>query len=93
MTKHATLQRGAQRPFRFYTASLGCPKNTVDATGMSVLLQRVGYEAVSEPAQADLIIVNTCGFIELARQESLETLRDLTDTLRSDQRIVAAVRL
>ncbi|MGC9346859.1 MAG: 30S ribosomal protein S12 methylthiotransferase RimO [Anaerolineae bacterium] len=82
--------RGAQRPFRFYLATLGCPKNTVDANGMAVLLQRAGYQPTMDPDDADLIIVNTCGFIELAREESLETLEDLALTLRPEQRMVAA---
>jgi ribosomal protein S12 methylthiotransferase len=77
-------------PPRFYIASLGCPKNTVDANAMGILLRRAGFEATLEPHEADLVIVNTCGFIEPARQESLETMRALADQLRPDQRLVAA---
>lgn len=83
-------KRGARRPFRFYIASLGCPKNTVDSNAMGVLLQRAGCRATLEVGEADLVIVNTCGFIEAARAESLETLEDLADSLRPDQRLVAA---
>lgn len=83
-------RRGAERPFRFYIASLGCPKNTVDSSNMAVLLQRAGYDPTLEPEQADILIVNTCGFIGAARQESLDTMQDLAATLRPDQRIVAA---
>ena len=91
MTKHRSHHtRGALRPFRFYIASLGCPKNTVDSSGMAVLLQRAGYEPTLNPAEAQLVIVNTCGFIELAREESLETLQALAASLRPDQRLVAA---
>ncbi len=88
--QHPLFQRGAQRPFRFYIASLGCPKNTVDSSNMAVLLQRAGHEATLDPTLADVIIVNTCGFIGPARQESLETLQDLAANLRPDQRLIAA---
>ncbi|MBN2002612.1 MAG: 30S ribosomal protein S12 methylthiotransferase RimO [Anaerolineae bacterium] len=78
------------RPFRFYIASLGCPKNTVDSQAMATLLSRAGYEVTLQPEDADLVIVNTCGFIASARQESLDTLRDLARGLRGHQRLVAA---
>jgi ribosomal protein S12 methylthiotransferase len=83
-------KRGDKRPFRFYIASLGCPKNTVDSSNMAVLLQRAGYAPTLDAEQADVLIVNTCGFIEAARQESLETMRDLAAGLRPEQRLVAA---
>ena len=75
---------------RFHLTSLGCPKNTVDATGMTVLLQRAGYRFVERPELADVIIVNTCGFIAAARSESLETLQAFAAALRPEQRLVAA---
>lgn len=75
---------------RFYLTSLGCPKNTVDANGMVFLLQRAGYRPVEQPEQADVLIVNTCGFIAAARSESLETLQSLAAGLRPEQRLVAA---
>ncbi len=90
MRARGHYKRGAVRPFRFYIASLGCPKNTVDSNNMAVLLQRAGYVPTLDPAMADVIIVNTCGFIEPARQESLETLQDLAAGLRPDQRLIAA---
>jgi ribosomal protein S12 methylthiotransferase len=75
---------------RFYIASLGCPKNTVDSSGMAVLLQRAGYEATQQPTEADVVIVNTCGFIGPARAESLESLQELAEQSRGDQKVVAA---
>ncbi len=84
------IKRGDERPFRFYIASLGCPKNTVDSSNMAVLLQRAGYVPTLEPDLADILIVNTCGFIEAARQESLETMQDLAAGLQPEQRLVAA---
>jgi len=75
---------------RFYLTSLGCPKNTVDANGIAFLLQRAGYRPVVHAEQADVIIVNTCGFIADARRESLETLQSLAAELREDQQLIAA---
>jgi len=62
--------RPASKP-RFHLVTLGCPKNTVDTNAMAFLLQRAGYRPVAHPEQADVIIVNTCGFIADARAESL----------------------
>ena len=92
MPQHSkeNIKRGDQRPFRFYIASLGCPKNTVDSSNMAVLLQRAGYAPTLDAEQADILIVNTCGFIEAARQESLDTMQDLAAGLHPEQRLVAA---
>ncbi len=75
---------------RFYLISLGCPKNLVDSAGLATLLQRAGYVAAATPEEADLFIVNTCGFIAPAREESLDVLRELAETRRPGQRIIAA---
>jgi ribosomal protein S12 methylthiotransferase len=74
----------------YYLESLGCPKNLVDAHGMARLLKHLGYEPVADPDQAQVLIVNTCGFIEDAREESIGELRDLARGKRSDQVLVAA---
>lgn len=57
--------------------SLGCAKNQTDAEAMLALLSGVGHKIVTEPENADVIIVNTCGFIESAKQESIETLLEM----------------
>jgi ribosomal protein S12 methylthiotransferase len=75
---------------RYYLESLGCPKNLVDAHGMSRLLKQMGHRPVEEPHQAQLLIVNTCGFIEDAREESLDELRQLARQKRPGQALVAA---
>lgn len=62
--------------------SLGCPKNLVDSERMLGLLQLDGYQLVSEPAGADFVVVNTCGFIERARQESYSTIEEMLDLKR-----------
>ena len=57
--------------------SLGCPKNLVDSERMLGLLQLEGYQMVPESEGADFVIVNTCGFLQAARQESLDTIREM----------------
>lgn len=57
--------------------SLGCPKNQVDAEIMLSKLQSGGFEIVNDPAEANLIIVNTCAFIESAKKESIESILDM----------------
>jgi ribosomal protein S12 methylthiotransferase len=62
---------------RIYILSLGCAKNTVDSESMAAMLMRAGCCPVDSVEEADVIIVNTCGFIEPAREESLSELRNL----------------
>lgn len=57
--------------------SLGCPKNRVDSEVMLGVAQRAGYQHVRDPSKAEVIVVNTCGFIEEAKEESIETILDL----------------
>ncbi len=56
--------------------SLGCPKNQVDAEQMLGVLAGSGYEITPDESQADVIVVNTCGFIESAKEESIEAVLD-----------------
>jgi ribosomal protein S12 methylthiotransferase len=75
---------------RFYLLSLGCPKNTVDSEGISRLLQQAGYQAITEPESAQLLIVNTCGFIDKAKEESFAALRELAKQKQPGQFLIAA---
>jgi len=59
--------------------SLGCPKNLVDSERMLGLLRLDGYKLVSEPSGADLVVVNTCGFIEQARAESYGAIKEMLE--------------
>ncbi len=63
--------------------SLGCPKNLVDSERMLGLLQLDGYKLVHEPRGADFVVVNTCGFIERAREESYSTIHEMLALKRS----------
>ncbi len=74
----------------YYLLTLGCPKNTVDSEGMAMLLQRDGYRATADPDRADVLIVNTCGFLDAAREESIATLQELAAGKQRHQRLVAA---
>lgn len=60
--------------YKVCMVSLGCPKNQVDAEMMLSLLSKAGFEICSEEAQADAIIINTCGFIEDAKSEAIENI-------------------
>ena len=59
---------GAPDGRRFALVSLGCAKNTVDSEGIGQLLAAQGFQQVDETGEADLGVVNTCGFIDAARQ-------------------------
>jgi len=59
--------------------SLGCSKNRVDTELMLGILRRAGYEIVADERDADILIVNTCGFIDPAKQESIDTLLSLAE--------------
>lgn len=74
----------------FYLISLGCAKNTVDSQSIGQLLERDGYYATDDAGAADILIVNTCGFIQQARDESYQVLGGLAEIKRPDQLLIAA---
>jgi ribosomal protein S12 methylthiotransferase len=74
----------------YYLLSLGCSKNTVDSESMGQLLNRDGYRGMGTPDDASVLIVNTCGFIDAAKQESIDALRELAAGKRQDQLLIAA---
>ena len=74
---------------RFYLTTLGCPKNAVDSEMMAELLRQAGHVLVDQPQRAQVLVVNTCGFIEPAREESYALLRDLAAGKRRRQWLVA----
>lgn len=85
-TRHKTRTH----PPTYYLLTLGCPKNTVDSEAMAMLLQREGYRATGDPQQADVLIVNTCGFLEAAKEESIAALSELAAAKRPRQKLIAA---
>src|SRR5436853_4611292 len=77
-------------PRTFAFVSLGCPKNLVDSERMLGKLAQDGYALSAEPDGADVVVVNTCGFIEPARQESLGVIREML-ALKEAGRVGAVV--
>jgi len=74
----------------FHLVSLGCAKNSVDSESMAQLLARDGYRALDDPRKAAVLIVNTCGFIGPAKEESFQALHELADLKRDGQLLIAA---
>lgn len=70
--------------------SLGCPKNQVDAEHMIYNLRELGYEIITDAALADVVIINTCGFIESAKQEAIDTILEYC-TLKQEGRIKGVI--
>jgi len=68
---------------RVYLHTLGCPKNRVDSEVMLGTLTEAGYRLEQDPARAEIIVVNTCGFIESAKVESIEAICELAEQKRT----------
>jgi ribosomal protein S12 methylthiotransferase len=73
---------------RYWLQTLGCPKNQVDSDKLAGRLATQGYRRAADPAEADLVVVNTCAFIGSARQESIDTVLELADLRSSGARLV-----
>ena len=74
----------------FHLVTLGCPKNEVDSDGMEMLLRQADFGFSTDVNQADVLIVNTCGFLEAAKEESIGVLQELADGKRRHQMLIAA---
>jgi ribosomal protein S12 methylthiotransferase len=73
---------------RYWVETLGCPKNQVDSDKLVGTLEADGLLAAATPQEADVVVVNTCAFIEAARQESVETVLALSDARKAGARLV-----
>ncbi len=73
---------------RFWVETLGCPKNQVDSDKLTGTLLAGGLVPAPGPDDAELVVVNTCAFIEDARQESIDVILDLADRRRSGAELV-----
>ncbi|MEY4080901.1 MAG: ribosomal protein methylthiotransferase RimO [Actinomycetota bacterium] len=73
---------------RYYIETLGCPKNQVDSEKIAGTLLAQGLVATDDPSKADVVVVNTCAFIEEARQESIDTLLTLDDQRKRSSRLI-----
>lgn len=65
------------KPIKVGLVSLGCSKNLVDSERMLFKLRAAGYQPVTEPGEAEVAIVNTCGFIQSAKEEAIDTILEL----------------
>src|SRR5262245_62562328 len=63
--------------------SLGCPKNLVDAEMMLGFLKKDGFDFTTDPQESDVIVVNTCGFVEESKKESIEKIFEMAELKRS----------
>ncbi len=73
---------------RYWLETLGCPKNQVDSDKLAGLLESQGYGPARRADQADLVVVNTCAFIEAAREESIGTVLELAATKKNGAKLV-----
>src|SRR5688572_12013381 len=81
---------GKARSNKYFLMSLGCSKNTVDSESIAQVLNQRGMIGVTVPEAAEVLIVNTCGFIDAAKQESIDTLRSLIEGKKGNQMVIAA---
>jgi len=72
----------------YWIETLGCPKNLVDSAKLEGHVERSGLVPAEEPESADLVIVNTCAFIESARAESIQVVLELSERRKPDARVV-----
>jgi len=75
-------------PNTYWLETLGCPKNQVDSDKLAGTMVADGFVAAADPSEADVVVVNTCAFIEAARTESIETILALDDVRRPGARLV-----
>ncbi|MDP1794837.1 MAG: 30S ribosomal protein S12 methylthiotransferase RimO [Acidimicrobiales bacterium] len=73
---------------RFWVETLGCPKNEVDSAKLIGKLEADGYAPAGSAEDADVVVVNTCAFIDAARQESVDTVIQLGEAKRSDAKLI-----
>jgi ribosomal protein S12 methylthiotransferase len=75
---------------RYHLVTLGCPKNTVDSEQFERLLLAGNHTPTVRPSDADLLIVNTCGFIDASKEESVDTILRLAAIKKPGQKLIAA---
>jgi len=85
-----TVKAPVKRKDKYYLLSLGCSKNTVDSESIAQILETGGLRGVGDPRSAEVLIVNTCGFINTAKEESVNALRELVADRKPGQMVIAA---
>src|SRR5688572_12877794 len=66
-------------PMKIGFVSLGCPKNLVDSEVMLGMAEEAGHEITADASEADVLVVNTCAFIDRAKQESIDTILEMAE--------------
>jgi ribosomal protein S12 methylthiotransferase len=79
-----------RRPKTIHFVSLGCAKNRVDTEVMAGIAVKTGLKIVASPTDADVLVVNTCAFIEKAREESIEVLLEMAETVKAREGVFVA---
>jgi len=90
---HATAPDAAPAAAAVAVVTLGCARNDVDSEELAARLERGGLRLVDEPADADAVVVNTCGFVEQAKKDSVDTVLEAADLSATDgrERVVVAL--
>jgi ribosomal protein S12 methylthiotransferase len=83
-----TMAPKPEVPARFHVETLGCPKNAVDSDKLTASLLADGLEPAASAEEADLVVVNTCAFVEAARQESIDTALALAGARQPGAKLV-----
>lgn len=84
------LDRTVRFQNKFHFTSLGCARNLVDTEVMIGILLKAGFEATSEMSEADYLVVNTCGFLQSARQEGLDTIKEMFAVKKPKAKVIVA---
>lgn len=84
------LDRTVSFQNKFHFVSLGCARNLVDSEVMIGLLLKGGYEATPKAEEADFLVVNTCGFLQSARQEGIDTIQELFQVKKAGAKVIVA---
>lgn len=85
-------QNKPRKEIRYHLTSLGCPKNLVESEEMMAKMSLAGMVLVHEPEEADLLVINTCGFIDPAKKETIDVILEMADVKerRPGQKLVVA---
>ena len=75
---------------KFHFVSLGCARNLVDTEVMIGILLKAGYESTPVMAEADYLVVNTCGFLQSARDEGMDTIKEMFSTKKPEAKVIVA---
>lgn len=86
----ARLRAALGRPVRYHLVTLGCPKNVADSESFERRLAAAGCVAEANPRRADVLVANTCGFIEQSQQESINAILALGKARHAGQALIAA---